>query len=128
MIEAVPPLAPAHPSGAIWPGIDSPENSARRVQLVHCQRYRNPRRQVFVAGMKRFSRLCVLMNPYPAGRSIHPDLAGYILEKTSSPADRTVPGGTQEVNLQVRQLTNRRMRTFIAAPSARNVNNTEDPP
>ena len=27
-----------------------------------------------------------------------------------------------------RQFTNRRMRTFIATPSARNVNNTEDPP
>jgi hypothetical protein len=67
------------------------------------------------------------MNPYPAGRSIHPDLAGVML-KTLSPADRTIPGGTQEVNLQVRQFTNRRMRTFIAAPSARNVNNTEDPP
>jgi hypothetical protein len=26
------------------------------------------------------------------------------------------------------QFTNRRIRTFIAAPSARNVNNTEDPP
>jgi hypothetical protein len=29
---------------------------------------------------------------------------------------------------RARQLTNRRMRTFIATPSARNVNNTEDPP
>jgi hypothetical protein len=28
---------------------------------------------------QRFSRLCVLMNPYPAGRAILPDLAG---EKT----------------------------------------------
>ena len=27
-----------------------------------------------------------------------------------------------------RQFTNRRMRTFIATPRARNVNNTEDPP
>jgi len=25
---------------------------------------------------QRFSRLCVLMNPYPAGLEIHPDLAG----------------------------------------------------
>ena len=37
-------------------------------------------------------------------------------------------GGTQMVNCKSVQLTNRRMRTFIATPSARNVNNTEDPP
>ncbi len=30
--------------------------------------------------------------------------------------------------IEMRQLTNLRMRTFIATPSARNVNNTEDPP
>ena len=54
----------------------------------------------------------------------------------SHPAVRTVPD-TQEGNLQnsnpvqmarVAQFTNLRMRTFIATPSARNVNNTEDPP
>jgi hypothetical protein len=43
-----------------------PETPVRCVQLV--------RRQ-------RFSRLCVLMNPCPAGRAIHPDLAGEMLEK-----------------------------------------------
>jgi hypothetical protein len=67
------------------------------------------------------------MNPYPAGRVVHPDLAGVILEKTFS-CGPDLSGGTQEVKLQIRQLTNRRMRTFIATPSARNVNNTEDPP
>ena len=36
------------------------------VQLIRCQ---------------RLSRLCVLMNPYPAGRVIHLDLAGEMLEK-----------------------------------------------
>jgi hypothetical protein len=30
--------------------------------------------------------------------------------------------------IEMRQLTNLRMRTFIATPSARNVNSTEDPP
>jgi hypothetical protein len=30
--------------------------------------------------------------------------------------------------IEARQLTNLRMRTFIATPSVRNVNNTEDPP
>jgi hypothetical protein len=30
--------------------------------------------------------------------------------------------------IEARQLTNLRMRTFIATPSARNVNSTEDPP
>jgi hypothetical protein len=76
---------------------------------------------------QRISRLCVLMNPYPAGRVVHPDLAGVTPEKTFS-CRPECSGGTQEVKLQIRQLTNRRMRTFIATPSARNVNNTEDPP
>src|ERR1039457_4964394 len=67
------------------------------------------------------------MNPYPAGRAVHPDLAGEIPKKTFS-CGPEISGGTQEVKLQFRQLTNRRMRTFIATPSARNVNNTEDPP
>jgi len=34
----------------------------------------------------------VLMNPYPAGRAVHPDLAGEIPEK-SAPVDRNIPGG-----------------------------------
>ena len=55
------------------------------------------------------------------------DLAGVIPEKPFS-CRPACSGGTQEVKLQIRQLTNRRMRTFIATPSARNVNNTEDPP
>ena len=94
------------------PRIELPDAFARSVQRV--------RRQ-------RFTRLCVLMNPYPAGRAVHPDLAGEIPEKTFS-CGPECSGGTQEVKLQIRQLTNRRMRTFIAAPSARNVNKTEDPP
>ena len=64
--------------------------------------------------------------PNPAELEIHPDLAGEML-KNNTLAIRTVPG-TQETNLRTVQLTNRRMRTFIATPSARNVNNTEDPP
>jgi hypothetical protein len=86
-------------------------------------------------GRQRFSRLCVLMNPCPAGRAIHPDRAGEMLENTTL-AVRTVPGrdksklDNQRPGFQAGtpQLTNRRIRTFIAAPSARNVNNTEDPP
>jgi hypothetical protein len=35
---------------------------------------------------------------------------------------------TSSNRIEMRQLTNRRMRTFIATPSARNVNSTEDPP
>ncbi len=34
-------------------------------------------RSVQFVRRQRFSRLCVLMNPCPAGLEIHPDLAGY---------------------------------------------------
>ena len=103
------------------------------IERAHCARGRvekNPsasERLVQHVRRQRFSRLCVLMNPYPAGRAVHPDLAGEIPEKTFS-CGPEYSGGTQEVKLQIRQLTNRRMRTFIATPSAKNVNNTEDPP
>jgi hypothetical protein len=109
---AVPPLANVQTNRATGRREKTPDAFERLMQFV--------RRQ-------RFSRLCVLMNPYPAGRAVHPDLAGEIPEKTFS-CGPDISGGTQEVKLQIRQLTNRRMRTFIAAPSARNVNNTEDPP
>jgi hypothetical protein len=66
------------------------------------------------------------MNPYPAGCAVHPDLAGEKLKNVSCGPEYS--GGTQEVKLQIRQFTNLRMRTFIAAPSARKVNKTEDPP
>jgi len=75
------------------------------------------------------------MNPILPG-AIHPDLAGEMLENSALALPGLLRG--QEANLKraagpkggtVRpQLTNRRMRTFIAAPSARNVNNTEEPP
>jgi len=74
------------------PGKAIPENTAQTVQLVRRQRYRGPRRQVSVAGVERFSRLCVLMNPNPAGRTVHPDLAGVIPEKTFS-CGPDFPGG-----------------------------------
>ena len=94
----------------------------------------------------RFSRLCTLMNPCPAGLEIHLDLARYSIHPTWKNAMITFlnlilrPGqfrGHRRTNYQnsVRvhmardaQFTNLRMRTFIATPSARNVNNTEDPP
>jgi hypothetical protein len=49
---------------------------SRLVQLMRCQRFRGPQRLVFVAGVEWFSRLCVFMNPCPAGLEVHPDLAG----------------------------------------------------
>jgi hypothetical protein len=52
---------------------------------------------------QRFSRLCVLMNPYPAGRAVHPDLAGEIPEKMFS-CGPEYSGGTQEVKLQIRSV------------------------
>jgi hypothetical protein len=63
-------------------------------------------------------------------RAGHPSgtLAGEILIKNLSSAIRTrCPGQAEDENL-LRQFTNRRMRTFIATPSARKVNKTEDPP
>ncbi len=56
--------------------------------------------------------------------------------ETSSLADRITPGGHKKKLVKLHrgdwprnsQFTNLRMRTFIATPSARNVNNTEDPP
>jgi hypothetical protein len=59
---AVPPLAIKEAPRVPGPGEKIPETSERLLQLI--------RRQ-------RFTRLCVLMNPYPAGRAVHPDLAGY---------------------------------------------------
>ncbi len=82
------------------------------VQLVRCQ---------------RISRLCVLMNPIlPGARSIRTWPAKYFTKTTS--AGRTFPADAEAKPASPSQLTNLRMRTFIAAPSARNVNNTEDPP
>ena len=63
----------------------------------------------------------------PAELEIHPDLAGVMLQKYLS-RDSDNSEGPRETILCSGQLTNRRMRTFIAAPSARKVNNTEDPP
>jgi len=94
----------------------------------------------------RFSRLCALMNPCPAGLEIHLDLARYCVPPNWKNAVITFINlilrsghfrGRKGANFQnsVRnqmarhtQFTNLRMRTFIATPSARNVNNTEDPP
>ena len=94
----------------------------------------------------RFSRLCALMNPCPAGLEIHPDLARNCVPPIRKNAVITFinlilrSGQFRErkrENLQnlVRvhmarenQFTNLRMRTFIATPSAKNVNSTEDPP
>jgi hypothetical protein len=58
---AVPTLAIARTNHAMKMSQNWPDPLALSVQLVRCQ---------------RFSRLCVLMNPYPAGLEIHPDLAG----------------------------------------------------
>ena len=94
----------------------------------------------------RFSRLCALMNPCPAGLEIHLDPARYCVQPNWKNAVITFINlilrsghfrGRKGANFQnsVRrplarytQFTNLRIRTFIATPSARNVNNTEDPP
>jgi hypothetical protein len=58
---AVPPLAIEQAHHTMGLGEKNPETFKRLVQLVR---------------RERFTRLCVLMNPYPAGRAVHPDLAG----------------------------------------------------
>ena len=89
---AVLPLASAQALRAFETGIAFPVSSVRPVQLVRRQRHRGPQRQVSVAWVNRFSRLCVLMNPCPAGRAVHSDLAGEIPEKTFS-CGPGFPGG-----------------------------------
>jgi hypothetical protein len=84
----------------------------------------------------------------PAGPAVHRDLAGATIQNTilvnqlskritTVRAVRSCPiltSGTLLAisehleHLRKSQFTNRRMRTFIATPSARKVNNTEDPP
>ncbi len=64
--------------------------------------------------------------PNPAGLGLPlGTLAGEMLEncipRRGNPAPQTKP-------FDATQFTNRRMRTFIATPSARKVNSTEDPP
>jgi hypothetical protein len=106
---AVPPLAVTQLRCATGEAMVCPNNSVRSVQLMRCQ---------------RFSRLCVPMNPIlPGSRSIRtwPAKCLKILILRSGQFRVGARG-------ELVQLTNRRMRTFIAAPSARNVNNTEDPP
>src|SRR5205814_7535692 len=83
-------------------------------------------------GLRRWGRPV-----YPFLRAHEPNLPGpgiprepwpaIFLIKYSLPPPRQRPEwkGTKPV---VRQFTNRRMRTFIATPSARKVNKTEDPP
>jgi hypothetical protein len=67
--------------------------------------------------------------------AIQQDLAGENAENALLRI-RTAPGAKAKLvkpasgsgELEDAQLTNRRMRTFMATPSARNVNKTEDPP
>jgi hypothetical protein len=71
--------------------------------------------------------------------AIHRDHAGEMLEFSTLavPGDLPIASRprksqsfccTSAKRIEMRQFTNRRMRTFIATPSARNVNSTEDPP
>ena len=74
---AVPPLALALTLLEMGLGKTLPIDPVRLVQLTCRQRFRGPQRQVFVTGVVRLSRLCVLMNPCPAGPEFHSALAGY---------------------------------------------------
>lgn len=133
--RAVRPLARAWSCRVSGAEKTSSRARARSMQRSERQWRRSPSRPIFVAGVGRLSRLCVLMNPILPG-AIPRDLAGEILIIVLLPVQALRLG--QELNLTIsaadpariatRQFTNRRMRTFMATPRARNVNNTEDPP
>ena len=117
-------------------------NHARKASQI----WPNPLVYPVESSCLRFSRLCALMNPCPAGLEIRLDPARYCVLPNWKNAVITFINlilrsgqfrGRKSANLQnlVRvhmarenQFTNLRMRTFIATPSAKNVNSTEDPP
>jgi hypothetical protein len=169
-------------------GVVNQAHANQTIDMSGAVRRQSSMRSVFIAGTVRLARLCVLIvNPFPARRSIHLDLAGSRIHScaalcflfvdppvsqksagfnncckgpgTGEDAVSTYnlfswvpenpgesPGGCYLCNLALRtfsptpdnldaggpehpnQFTNRRMRIFITTPSARKVNNTEDPP
>jgi hypothetical protein len=74
---AVPTVAIARANHATKPSQIRLSPSARSMQLLRCQRFQGTPRWVFATGVEPSSRLCVLMNPIPAGLEIRPDLAGW---------------------------------------------------
>jgi hypothetical protein len=84
-----------------------------------------PSRFVHLIGCERFTRFCVLMNLTCRARASLGNLGRRNLFKNLFWGPIRKP---QKLNPVVRQFTNRRMRTFIATPSARKVNKTDDPP
>src|SRR5271166_4548838 len=96
------------------------------------------RRPVSVVGAERPSRLCVLITQSCRARSIGTKPAKYLkillLQPETMPNCfgathyEIFPRASEPNGIETRQFTNRRMRTFIATPSDRNVNSTEDPP
>ena len=74
---AVPTMASARSRGAMGVGANSPKTFHPRDES--CDEDLSPgtcARSVQLALCQRFSRLCELMNPCPAGLEVHPDLAG----------------------------------------------------
>ena len=108
------------------------------------------RRQDRGSGQFRFKKALLTDNPSlrahssnPAGGRLQSKPAGEVIVSCQIPAFRAEPRpeaknldasglcrlcrATQPLNSE-NQFTKRRIRTFITTPSARNVNNTEDPP
>jgi hypothetical protein len=106
-------------------------------------------RRIFIARVARFSHLCVLIIQSCRPRSIRtmpakhfnsvfsvagqPWIGSAILNRSANLRRSNFLRHHPELSgrdsqVRVRQLTNRRILTFIATPSARNVNSTEDPP
>jgi hypothetical protein len=61
-----------------------PTEAAARTKFTSRVSQKRPKPAVYPVHVRcqRFSRLCVLMNPYPAGLEIHPDLAGSCAHST----------------------------------------------
>jgi hypothetical protein len=90
--EAVTTLALARANCTTEPAGFPPDTRVRSAQLVRCQRFRSPLRQILVVRAERFSRLCVLMNPIlPGSRSIWTWPAQCFL--FASPVHRNSPVG-----------------------------------
>jgi hypothetical protein len=122
------------PASAWGSGAKRSDASAPSMLRACRQRSRDARRQIVVTWAERPSRLCVLMNPILPGaiqRTCRRNLKNHSLAGPDLSARARAELGNhrgRSSRERTRQLTNRRMRTFIATPSARNVNKTEDPP
>ncbi len=96
MNGAVPPATRAMRCCATGGGLGMSPTRARCMLLACCHRYRSLRRTIFVAGVARLSRFCVLMNPTCRARDSMENLAGDMIENLSRRSGHI--RGPQELN------------------------------